>query len=199
MEYIQQQQNDGGYEEDDEESVMDEKPSTDPTSRWQNILRRMSINIQREEGTPDHDIVSSTHSSYPTDHERTLMLNIPHYSSSTEDFGDETLEDDTLPAVEEIIADYIDCTNNALHDQPTTNYFENPFESDTASTDDTVFIQPIENAHPLSKPPPIKKNHELMTPTKQPIMQTDSAPGTQTLSFFNQNHCTATYKKIKHI
>lgn len=194
MEYIHQQNEREGYEEDDEESFIDEKP-TDPTNRWHSILRRMSINIQRDEGTPDQEIIASTSAAYPTDHERALMLNIPHYSSSTEDFGDETLEDDTLPAVEEIITDYIECTNNALHSQQQPNYFENPFESDTASTDDTVYVQPIENKnslHPLSGAVyPEKKNHGMITSmNNHKLMQNDSAPGTKiiTIFFYSQFH-----------
>lgn len=179
MDYIHQNER-NGYEEDDEESNVDEKP-TDPTSRWHSILRRMSINIQRDEGTPDHEIITSTSPSYPTDHERALMLNIPHYSSSSEDFGDETVEDDTLPTVQEIITEYIDNTNNVLHSQQ-TNYFENPFESDTASTDDTVYIQPTQNKnalHPLSVATPEKKNHGTVPSIKDhALMQTDSAQGT---------------------
>lgn len=178
MDYIHQNER-NGYEEDDEESNVDEKP-TDPTSRWHSILRRMSINIQRDEGTPDHEIIISTSPSYPTDHERALMLNIPHYSSSSEDFGDETVEDDTLPTVQEIITEYIDNTNNVLHSQQ-TNYFENPFESDTASTDDTVYIQPTQNKnalHPLSVATPEKKNHGTVPSIKDhALMQTDSAQG----------------------
>lgn len=198
MEYIHHHNEKGGYEEDDEDSLVDENPS-----RWHSILRRMSINIQRDEGTPDHKIISSTDPAHPTDHERALMLNIPHNGNSSEDLpnlGDETIEDDTLPTVEEIITEYIDCTTDALHNT-TSNYFENPFESDTASTDDTLFVQqrPSQEEqknyiHPLmtaaraeSNTPPEKRTHHHhlsihhhgILATHDDSMQNDSAQGTK--------------------
>jgi hypothetical protein len=210
MEYIHHHKEKGGYEEDDEDSLVEEENP----SRWHAILRRMSINIQRDEGTPDHEIISGTSADHPTDHERTLMLNIPHYGSSSEDFpnlGDETVEDNTLPTVEEIITEYIDCSNDTLHNK-TSNYFENPFESDTASTDDTLFVQPQEEekkyVHPLmtaatAEATPEKKlhhhhihhhhhhspDHHGILATDPDLMQTDSAQGTKKLKIgMTQNY-----------
>jgi hypothetical protein len=153
MEYIHHRKESGGYEEDDEDSNISKKPQ-DP-SKWHTMLRRMSINIQRDEGTPDDEIISGTSAVYPTDHERALMLNIPHYSSSSEDLVGETNEDDTLPTVEEIITDYIDSSNNTLHQQQ-PSYFENPFDTDTASMDDTLFVK--------LPPPAIDNNKKIINP-----------------------------------
>lgn len=180
MEFIQQRKESGGYEEDDENSFGSEK-QTDP-GKWHSILRRMSINIQRDEGTPDNEIISGRSVAHPTDHERALMLNIPHYSSSTEDLSDETIEDNTLPTVEEIITDYIDNTNNALHKQQ-PSYFENPFDTDTASTDDTVFVQPDTGykkmAHPLMKIETAEKKRYHHGISSSNSMRNDSAQGTK--------------------
>lgn len=183
MEYIQHRKESGGYEEDDENSNISNRP-LDP-SKWHNMLRRMSINIQRDEGTPDHQIMTGRSAAYPTDHERALMLNIPHYSSSSEDLVGETNADDTLPAVEEIITDYIDSSNFALHQQQ-PSYFENPFDTDTASTDDTLFVKLPPPAvdkniiHPLAKVISERKHHHhhLHHSTATP-MQADSAQGTK--------------------
>ncbi|KAG2212699.1 hypothetical protein INT47_000676, partial [Mucor saturninus] len=163
MEYIQHRKESGGYEEDDEDSNISDRP-LDP-NKWHAMLRRMSINIQRDEGTPDDQIISGKNAVYPTDHERALMLNIPHYSSSSEDLVGETNADDTLPTVEEIITDYIDCSNHALHQQQQPSYFENPFDTDTASTDDTLFVKLPPPAidkkivHPLAKVSSERKHH----------------------------------------
>lgn len=180
MEYIQHRKESGGYEEDDEDSNISDRP-LDP-NKWHAMLRRMSINIQRDEGIPDDQIIAGKNSVHPTDHERALMLNIPHYSSSSEDLVGETIEDDTLPTVEEIITDYIDCSNHALQQQP--SYFENPFDTDTASTDDTLFVKLPPPAidkkivHPLARIASERKHHHhhLHHSTATP-MRNDSTQG----------------------
>ncbi|KAG2237483.1 hypothetical protein INT48_005516 [Thamnidium elegans] len=194
MEFIHQRKESGGYEEDDENSFGSEK-QTDP-SKWHSILRRMSINIQRDEGTPDSEIISGRSVAHPTDHERALMLNIPHYSSSTEDLSDETIEDNTLPTVDEIVTDYIDSTNNMLHKQQ-PSYFENPFDTDTASTDDTVFVQPTTDnsnkkiVHPLMKIETEKNHHGILASNS---MRNDSAQGANNKA---KLQWAKTFEKIK--
>ncbi|KAI9261025.1 hypothetical protein EDC94DRAFT_610604 [Helicostylum pulchrum] len=195
MEFILQRKESGGYEEDDEHSFGSEK-QTDP-GKWHSILRRMSINIQREEGTPDNEIISGRSVAHPTDHERALMLNIPHYSSSTEDLSDETIEDNTLPTVEEI-TDYIGSTNNMLRKQQ-PSYFENPFDTDTASTDDTVFVRPPpatdtgnkKIAHPLMKMETEKRHHGIVGSNS---MRNDSAQGVNNKA---KLQWAKTFEKIK--
>lgn len=129
----------GGYE-DDEES--EDSRRNDSESRLHNFFRKMSINIQRDEGTPDRNFVTGT-AADPSEQERALMLNIPHGDGNR--IG-ETFEDATLPTLEEY------ATNDALEAPPATNnYFENPFESDTTSTEDTVVKSNTgSNVHPLS-------------------------------------------------
>ncbi|KAI8973863.1 hypothetical protein BDB01DRAFT_854129 [Pilobolus umbonatus] len=58
--------------------------------RLHSFFRKISINVQKEEGTFDKDIVSGAYSS-SSHHERKLMLNMPLGST-----------DDTLPTVDEI-------------------------------------------------------------------------------------------------
>lgn len=180
----------GGYEEDDEHSDFEEEDDQDDTtaSKWHSIFRRMSMNIQRDEGTPDKEIVTGT-ATNPSDHERALMLNIPHSDGSE---VCETFEDDTLPTVEQVA---VDCVN--LEDQPSTRYFENPFESDSTSTDDTMYVaataaaNDIKNVqiHPLSGVsatnggghgfmPEKKKVHGAMfTSSPDSVMKNDTTQG----------------------
>lgn len=163
----------GGYEEDDEHSdfVDDERSDTEQeetaASKWHSIFRRMSMNIQRDEGTPDKDITSGT-AANPSDHERALMLNIPH-SDGSEVY--EAFEDDTLPTVEQVA---VDCVN--AQDPPCTRYFENPFESDSTSTDDTMYVAATANemkqVHPLSHAPPTATQgggHSVVMPEKKKV------------------------------
>ncbi|RCH83478.1 Phospholipase D1, partial [Rhizopus stolonifer] len=116
------------------------RPS-DAESKWHSIFRRMSINIQRDEGTPEQEIVSGTVDN-PSEHERALMLSIPH--SDGNELNETQEEDDTLPNLEEIVQD------GTMERPPCThNYFENPFDSDA----DTVYLHEEENnksVHPLS-------------------------------------------------
>lgn len=183
----------GGYEEDDEHSdfIDDERSDTEEeaaASKWHSLFRRMSMNIQRDEGTPDKDITTGTPAN-PSDHERALMLNIPHSDGSE---VCETFEDDTLPTVEQVA---VDCVN--VEDPPCTRYFENPFESDSTSTDDTMYVAATANemkqlqVHPLSHAstatnggghglavPEKKKVHGAMfTPTPDSAIKKDTSQG----------------------
>ncbi|CAO3596857.1 unnamed protein product [Absidia cylindrospora] len=84
--------------------------------RWHSFVRRMSVTIQREEGTPDHDIRSGT-PQQPTEHERKLMLAIPIPPDM----------DDHLPSIEEVAQENAEAVQmNELK----PSYFEHPFESD---------------------------------------------------------------------
>jgi hypothetical protein len=156
----------GGYDDDNEGGgyQSEDYQPNDSESRWYNILRKMSINIQRDEGTPDRDIVTGT-AANPSDHERALMLNIPHSNG-------ETFEDVNLPTVEECVAE------NAA-EQPFNNYFENPFESDSTSTDDTlVKLNDDHNIHPLSAMNTKRKSEghrTLFTSSSEELMQADTA------------------------
>jgi hypothetical protein len=164
----------GVYKEDNKErgyESEDYQLNNDSENRWHNILRKMSINIQRDEGTPDRDIVTGT-AANPSDHERALMLNIPHSDGS--EIG-ETLEDVDLPTVEECV------TENVVDSLPTaTNYFENPFESDATSNDDTLVKQNDDNhIHPLSTAINNKsKSHGTQfTSSPEELVQADTTQG----------------------
>ncbi|ORX62840.1 phospholipase D/nuclease [Hesseltinella vesiculosa] len=99
------------------ESEMDEEESTYLAKRWQSLMRRMSVTIQRENGTPDRDIVSGT-LQQPTEHEKQLMLTIPMPPA----------QDDHLPSIEEVVQETAVVV-------PLTelkpSYFEHPFESES--------------------------------------------------------------------
>lgn len=162
----------GGYEEDDEHSDFEEEDNDNQddttANKWHSIFRRMSMNIQRDEGTPDKEIVTGT-ATNPSDHERALMLNIPHSDGSE---VCETFEDDTLPTVEQVA---VDCVN--AEDPPSTRYFENPFESDSTSTDDTMYVaataaaNDIKNVqiHPLSNAPATNGGGQGFMPEKKKV------------------------------
>jgi hypothetical protein len=84
--------------------------------RWHSLMRRMSVTIQREEGTPEHAIRSGT-PQQPTDHERQLMLTIPIPPSM----------DDHLPSIDEVVQENARAVKMA---ELKPSYFEHPFESD---------------------------------------------------------------------
>jgi hypothetical protein len=102
-------------------------------SRWHSLFRRMSINVQRDEGTPDKELVIGT-PLHPSDHERTLMLNMP--------IPEEMPEDNSLPSVDEVNRENKNCVEKK-------SYFEHPFESESSSMDETVTAI---NPPPESKP-----------------------------------------------
>lgn len=162
MEYIHHRKEKGGYEEDDEDDDDDESSfesrRQNDYSKWHNMLRRMSINIQRDEGTPDNEIRFGRNPTDPTDHERALMLNIPHYSSSNEDLLYEKIEDNTLPTVEEAITDHN--ITPKFRQQP--SYFENPFDTDTSLKNGTLPSKSEDEKklfHPLMKMATERKQH----------------------------------------
>ncbi|KAI8066534.1 hypothetical protein BC940DRAFT_302391 [Gongronella butleri] len=162
-------------------SEMDEEESTYLARRWHSLMRRMSVTIQRENGTPDRDIQSGT-LQQPTDHERQLMLTIPIPPA----------EDDHLPSIEEVVQE------NALALQAQElkpSYFEHPFESES---DTDVAISPATAAatppvHPLAsavaeiappttfpKWPPshhdVKVSPDLASPTMRPPATPEKRP-----------------------
>ncbi|KAI8381067.1 uncharacterized protein BYT42DRAFT_604106 [Radiomyces spectabilis] len=109
--------------------------------RWQSLIRRMSVNIQREEGTPDNELVVGT-DLHLSDHERQLMLNIPAPSL-----------DDNLPSMEEVAKENAKALKLA---ELKTSYFEHPFESDVSAPSSVDITK-----HPS------KKSHDLSDPTRR--------------------------------
>ncbi|KAI7901029.1 uncharacterized protein BX663DRAFT_516053 [Cokeromyces recurvatus] len=180
-----------------EECEENEQPAD--TNRWHSIFRRMSMNIQRDEGTPDKEIVHGTPLD-PSEHERALMLNIPHSNGSPMDTAAFSFEDDTLPTVEEVVR------TDRVKEQTNTSYFEKPFHFDststTASYDDTThrpLLTPssshhntsIEDHHPKEK----KKNHHhgILYESPENWIQTD----THDLNNRAKVHWAKGFEKIK--
>jgi hypothetical protein len=158
------------YSMSDQDDYSINKQHSDVATKLHNIFRKMSINIQRDEGTPEKQIVSGV-ASNPSAHERALMLSIPHSDGSE---IDETFEDTNLPTIEEVATD---CKKAV--DPPCTKYFENPFDTESSSTDDTFVPAVEEKIHPLST---LKTdNHETNVFTSSPdtIMQPDAPQGNQ--------------------
>lgn len=103
----------------------DDYDTTHLAKRWHSLMRRMSVTIQREAGTPEAAIRSGT-PHQPTDHERQLMLAIPLPPPM----------DDHLPSIDEVAQE------NALAiklAEMKPSYFEHPFEQvDSDSDNDEV-------------------------------------------------------------
>lgn len=168
MEYLQQIRNPlekrpSTFSDDDLDN--EQQSPVDVASKLHSIFRKMSINIQRDEGTPEKHIVTGN-ATNPSAHERALMLSIPH-SSDTSEIGDETFEDANLPTVEEVA---VDCEKL---NEPCTNYFENPFDS--SGDDETTTLYNHEDHkvhHPLD-------SHETKAFSSSPaeIMQSDEPQG----------------------
>ncbi|KAF7727103.1 Phospholipase D1 [Apophysomyces ossiformis] len=114
------------YQEEVARSSFDREPSSDSLpalARWHSLIRRMSINMQRDEGTPLNEVMSGT-ALEPTEHERALMLNMPMPPAV----------DDNLPSMEEIAREGLRAAQLA---ELKTSYFEHPFSSDEEESIDS--------------------------------------------------------------
>ncbi|KAG0179127.1 hypothetical protein DFQ29_002490 [Apophysomyces sp. BC1021] len=82
-------------------------------ARWHSLIRRMSVNMQQDEGMQVNELVSGTPLE-PTEHERALMFNMPMPPAV----------DDNLPSIEEIAKEGLRAAQLA---ELKTSYFEHPF------------------------------------------------------------------------
>lgn len=127
--------------------------------RWHSLMRRMSVTIQREEGTPEQDIRSGT-PQQPTEHERQLMLTIPIPPSM----------DDHLPSIDEVVQENARAVKMA---ELKPSYFEHPFESDDHDDSEGEQQQPelqqsiiTGNSHISSNP----SINEITSAQQQPLL-----------------------------
>ncbi|KAI9471840.1 MAG: hypothetical protein EXX96DRAFT_581892 [Benjaminiella poitrasii] len=176
----------------------DESPEEDTAaSRWHSIFRKMSTNIQRDEGTPDKNIIHGTVLN-PSEHERTLMLNIPHSDGSKIDSNEPSLfEDATLPTLEEVATDFVKEPIN-------TKYFENPFDSSSSDSLDshTDNRSSSNHKHPIMNISASKNGnetnyHEILYESPDNLMQTDAIHQEKDSNNKAKLHWAKTLEKIK--
>ncbi|SAL97159.1 hypothetical protein [Absidia glauca] len=144
--------------------------------RWHSLMRRMSVTIQREEGTPEHAIRSGT-PQQPTDHERQLMLTIPIPPSM----------DDHLPSIDEVVQENARAVKMA---ELKPSYFEHPFESDDHD-DSEGEQQQIQLQHStITSNSHISSNHSIheVTSTQQQPLVSNQQGGDHDYGRFSHHH-----------